>query len=295
MSSDAARLEALGEPHVRFRWRNHDLTIPRALEDWPLDLIRNGQYVDAVLALLDGQTAPIPLYGDVVSLSDAMAAAVGVERLPESKPRDRIEWPDNIDGDEIPPRTKFLAVFAADLFGAVPILLALLDMHEDDIAADLKTFRNVDYLDRWRGGLTLRQIWIYIRRIPPDSALAVARNGGHELWTKQTVVLAQLWELLARQPYFGRPAAREELEAVAAKRAEQQQQMDKLAGKEDYWSPEASQARAQEKARKAAHAAATAAAAGAPQTEPPPTALSALDKAMAARRREINNTPRKAG
>lgn len=102
MTSDAARLEALGEPDVRLVWRSHELRIPRAVEDWPLELIRDGCTVDAVLTLLDGQTAPIPLWGDFVSLADAMAAAVGVTHLPESDVKDGV-------------------------LGAVPFLLALLD------------------------------------------------------------------------------------------------------------------------------------------------------------------------
>ncbi|AHJ86300.1 hypothetical protein 32HC_22 [Mycobacterium phage 32HC] len=280
MSSDAARLEALGEPDVRFVWRRHELTVPRALEDWPLDLIRAGRYVDAVAELLNGQTAPVPLYRDLVSLSDAMAAAVGVERLPETKP--------------LPER-----YFGAYVFGAVPQLLDYLDNNEDDIASDLKTFRNVDYLDRWRGDLTLRQIWVYVRRLPPTSALAIARNGGHELWTKQSILTAQVWEQIARQPYVGRPLTVEEVEQALAKKRANEARMSQLAEKEDYYSPEASRARLEAaRARKAARAAGAVATGGispAPAGEdaPPPAAMSAMDKAMAARRRELQS--RKAG
>lgn len=278
MSSDAARLEALGEPAVRFTWRSHALTIPRAIEDWPLDLIRRGLFVDAAAVLLDGQTAPVPLYGDLVSLSDAMADAAGVSRLPETKP-----LPD-----------KYFGIHA---FGAVPMLLDLLDRHEDDIASDLKTFRNVDYLDRWRGELTLRQIWVYIRRLPPTSALAVARNGGHELWTKQAILTAQVWERLAGKVYAGRPMTREEMDDAIAQQRQNEQTMSKLADKEDYYSPEASRARAEAaKAKKAALAAGVAAAPAAAVrgNEAPALAISALDKAMANRRREID-PQRKAG
>lgn len=272
MSSDAARLEALGEPLVQFVWRKHELTIPRALEEWPLDLIRSGQYVDAVVELLDYQTAPVPLYGDLVSLADAMAAAAGVSRLPEQKPA----------GDNH---------FGFQVFGAVPLLLAWLDHFEDDIASDLRTFRNVDYLDRWRGGLTLRQIWVYVRRLPPTSALAVARNGGHELWTKQAILTAQVWEQLSRQVYVGRPMTAEEIAQADAKRREIHQQMDDLAAKQDYYSPEASRARLLDAARGKKPKPP----AGEPSAiEPPPAAASALDKAMAARRRDLT-APRKAG
>ena len=275
MSSDAARLEALGEPVVRFRWRAHDLSIPRALEDWPLDLIRAGRHVDAVETLLNGQTAPIPLYGDAVALADAMAAAAGAQRLPEAKPARR---------------------FGTNIFGAVPLLLFLLDTYEDDIASDLRRFWGVDYADRWRGDLTLRQIWTYIRRSQPTSALAIARNGGHELWTKQAVITAQVWERLAGQVYVGRPMTREEIDAALAKQREDEQTMAKLADRQDYYSPEATQARmAAAAAKKAAVAGAMARtpAAQGHLDEAPPAAVSALDKAMAARRRELET--RKAG
>ncbi|MCV7230665.1 hypothetical protein [Mycolicibacterium komossense] len=276
MSSDAARLEALGEPLVQFVWRKHDLTIPRALEEWPLGLIRRGLYVDAVVELLGGQTAPIPMYGDIVSLSDAMAAAAGVSRLPEETP-----LPDSL--------------FGLQLFGAVPRLIAWLDAFEDDIASDLRAFRNVDYLDRWRGDLTLRQIWVYIRRLPPSSALSVARNGGHEMWTRQSILTAQVWEQLARQVYVGRPMTSEEIAQVEEMRRENAQTMADLADKEDYYSPAASRARIDAaKAKKARTAAAVVAAGAQTATEPPPAAVSALDKAMASRRREMTSD-RKAG
>lgn len=278
MTSDAARLEALGEPDVRFTWRGHALTIPRAIEDWPIELIRNGLFVDAAGALLDGQTAPVPLYGDLISLSDAMAEAAGVSRLPETKP-----LPD-----------KYFGIHA---FGAVPTLLDLLDRHEDDIASDLRTFRGVDYLDRWRGGLTLRQIWIYIRRLPPTSALAVARNGGHEVWTKQAILTAQVWERLSGKAYVGRPMTREEMDDAVAQKRANDEQMTKLADKEDYYSPEASRARAEAAAAKKAALAsgiAAAPAAAGRGNEAPALAISALDKAMANRRREID-PQRKAG
>lgn len=270
MSSDAARLEAIGEPEVRFRWRGHALTIPRALEDWPLDLIRRGMFVDAAAQLLNGQTAPVPLYGDLISLSDAMAGACGVSRLPESKP--------------LPDR-----YFGIHAFGAVPFLLDVLDSHEDDIASDLKTFRGVDYLDRWRGDLTLRQIWVYIRRLPPTSALAIARNGGHELWTKQAILTAQVWERLAGRVYTGRPMTREEIEEVTAAKKANEAQMSSLADKQDYYSPEASRARLEAaRAKKAAGAAAATPAAAARGNETPALAISALDKAVANRRAEMD-------
>lgn len=278
--SDAARLEALGEREARLVWRGHDLVIPRAVEDWPLDLIRAGLYVDALETLLDGQTAPIPMYGDAVDLADAMAEAVGVSRLPETP-----ELPANM--------------FGTHIFGAVPILLWLLGDYEDDIASDLKTYRHVDYLDRWRGELTLRQIWIYIRRLPADSALALARRGGREAWTKQAIVTAQLWEALVRKPYVGRPMTAEEIDAALAKKRENEKQMNTLAEKADYYSPEASRRRYEEwlakKAAESGEDASKSPAAAGTMKEPPPAALAAMGKALATRQRELDTTRKAAG
>lgn len=300
MSNEAARLEALGEPVVRFRWRGHDLAIPRPLESWPLDTIRAGEYVDAVAILLDGQTAPVPLYRDLVSLSDAMAAAVGVERLPESPPRDDKIRPIKQSSNRTGKTRKAagrksrysdpLLRVDRHILGAVPTLLGLLDAYEDDIASDLKRFWNVDYADRWRGALTLRQIWTYIRRSQPNSSLAVAQNGGNELWTKQAVITAQVWERLAGKPYTGRPMTQDEIDAALADLKAKRERMDTLAAKQDQYGPEASQARrAAWEAKKAARAAG-----GAPPAdiEPPASAMAALDKAMANRQRDILPTGR---
>lgn len=268
--SSAARLEALNEPEVRFVWRSHELRIPRAVEDWPLELIRAGLYVDAVFELLGDQTAPIPLYGDLVSLSDAMADAVGVSRLPETPALPESQ-------------------FGTHIFGAVPLLLALLDRFEDDIAADLMERFGVDYRDRWRGDLTLRQIWTYVRRSKPDSALAVATNGGHEGWTKLSVITAQVWERLSGKVYAGRPMSKEEVDAALAAKRELERQNNKLKSKADEYSPEASQARREAwLAQKAARAGSGAA------QDVPPDAMSAAEKAIANRRREISGN-RKAG
>ena len=260
MSSDAVRLEALGEPIAEFTWRGHHLSIPRAVEDWPLDLITAGRVVDAVLVLLDGQTAPIPRYGDACDLSDAMAAACGISRLPEAKSQPGV-----------------------DHFGAVPLLLWLLDEHEDDVACDLRTLRGVDYRDRWRGDLTLREIWVMIRRVPPTSALAIARNGGRAPWTREAIVTAQVWEQLARQVYVGRPMTGEEIDAVLARKAEDDKKVADLKDREAHWSPAAA------RARKAAAAAESAAAPQGDGPALPPHVAAVIDKAVAARTREISH------
>lgn len=73
----------------------------------------------------------------------------------------------------------------------------------DDIEADLKRFYGVDLRDLWRPGggdsqLTLRLLWVYIRRLPMDSALAISDNGGTMPWTLADHLLADNWLIHAR-------------------------------------------------------------------------------------------------
>ncbi len=197
MTSDAARLEALGDPEATLEFRGYTIIIARAIENWPLDAIRAAAaeplpgraLMFAVNALLAAQpVGRLACIDDYVELSHRMADTVGVSPLPETPLR------------------------PADVFGGVPTLLDVLDNNADDIASDLRRFWGVDYADRWRGALTLRQIWTYMRRLPAESATARARNGGREVWTLQHHVSAAVWEFFARKMYPGRPATQAELE-----------------------------------------------------------------------------------
>jgi hypothetical protein len=196
MASDAARLEAFGDPEARLEFRGHTVIIARAVENWPLDAIRTAAaetlpgrpLMYAVDALLAGQdVGRLACIDDYVELSHRMADTVGVSPLPETPVR------------------------PADSFGGVPTLLDVLDNNADDVASDLRRFWGVDYADRWRGALTLREIWTYIRRMPAESATARARNGGKEIWTLQHHVSAAVYEFFARKMYPGRPATEAEV------------------------------------------------------------------------------------
>lgn len=241
MPSDAARLEALGATEVTFTWRGRQLTIPLRIEEWPLEAIRARRFVRAVNLLLDGQgVGRATLIDDYRDLSDAMAAACGVARLPEDPPApDR--W-----------------------FGGVVTLLRLLDHFEDDVASDLKRFWHVNYRDRFTGELSLREIWTYVRRSEPTSCIARADNAGKHVWTEPDFILAGVYQALTGEVYPGRPLKPEEVErAIEAMRAKQAH-VDKL------------------KSRQAHYAA--------PDTPPAPQsagAASALDAAIANRRREL--------
>lgn len=215
MSHDAARLEALGERYVTFQWRRVALTIPLRLEDWPLAPLRAGQYFAGVDALLNGQPIPPdePLVDDYRELSDAMAHACGVARMPEEHAAPDA-W-----------------------FGGVPRLLRLLRDYEDDVASDLQRFWNIDYRDRFTGDLTMRRIWSLVRRSQPTSALAVADNGGREVWTEQTFATARVWEALTGQHYEGRPLSSPELARAIEAMQQRQAHIDKLRTRRAHYHP----------------------------------------------------------
>lgn len=256
--SDAARLEAEGADTVTFAWRGRDITVPLDLEQWPLELIRQFRHADAVVSLVHGQDVSLPLYDDVVSLSNAMAKAVGVEPLPET------------------PRGQ------GDVFGAVPFLVRTLDESEDDVASDLRRFFGVDYADRFRrrkrGGrrLTLRQIWVYIRRLPATSALALSDNGGNEVWTKLHFIQAALWETWTGKMFPDRPLSEAEWAEVMRRAAANQKTMDTLKDREAMYHPD-----------RAATPPPDTRPAAAPPAAPPPDVPEALLAAMDNRRREL--------
>lgn len=55
--------------------------------------------------------------------------------------------------------------------------------------ADLQRFYAVDYRDRWRGDLTLRRLWVLIRHLPPESAVAALRRDGKPHWGPEAHLL----------------------------------------------------------------------------------------------------------
>ncbi|AMT72100.1 hypothetical protein [Mycobacteroides immunogenum] len=237
-TSDAARLEALGATEAEAQFRGHTIRVPLNLEVWPLSLVRERPF-DAVDYLLNGQGCGLgdnATVDDYRELSDAMAEAVGVLRLPET-PAAPDQW-----------------------FGGIPTLVNILDHYEDDLVSDLRRFWGVDYAERFRGTLSLRQIWTYIRRLDPKSAIVRAQNGGKEFWTEQMFILASVYQALTGEIYPGRPLRQHEiakaLEAMQAK-------VDHVANL---------------KAREAAYAA---------KSSPTAPAVSAMEQAIANRRHEL--------
>lgn len=139
---------------------------------------------------------PRPVLDDARDLSNAMADAAGIALLPET-PTAADNW-----------------------FAGMPTLLRIVEDCEDDLASDLRRFWQVDYADRFTGGLSLRRIWTYIRRLPPTSAIALASNAGRHIWTETDYILAGIYQALTGQVYPGRPLKPEEvtkaIEAVQA-------------------------------------------------------------------------------
>jgi hypothetical protein len=206
---NAAVLEAAGAEHTTFDFRGVEVTIPLAIEAWPLDEIRAGKTGRAIRALLGAQRPPLKTRDDAVELTHRMADACGVSPLPETP------------------------AIPGAVFGAVPTLLRLVDNYRDDLEADLRRFYGIDYRDP--AAATLRQVWVWIRRLPTDSALLTARHGGEAPWTRAELIAARSWELWTRKRYDGRPWSQAELDAFAKAKREQDDENAKLAEREAYY------------------------------------------------------------
>ena len=81
----------------------------------------------------------------------------------------------------------------------------------------MRRFYSVDLRDLWRRDehgplLTLRQLWVYVRCLPHDSALAIDDNGGVMPLTIGDSILLEQWELEAnRGRGKGKPRVRHPL------------------------------------------------------------------------------------
>lgn len=209
-SNDPRALEVSGADTVTFDFRGGQVTIPFPLEAWPLDEIAAGRKGRALKHLLGSQRPAMATRADAAELSHRMADACGLTPLPHT------------------------TVGPGDMFGAAPALLRAL-ARADDLEADLRRFYHVDYRDRWRAALTLRQVWVFVRRLPHDAASLIDAETGNQPWTRAEIIGARSWEMFTRKWYPGRPFSREEREEIEAKRAKDQADMDKLADREAYY------------------------------------------------------------
>lgn len=207
-----ARAEALGEDVVTATHLGREWRIPLNVETWPLDQIKTSLYVgpdrdivvnhiavaDGLSRLLgeqwDAFTEAAPRRRDLVPATNAFAAAVG--------------FPTGPSRDGLPDKA----------WGAIPRLLAVLEAWPTAVESDLHRFWGIDYRDRWRGTLTLRQIHARLSHLPADSALAIAmgRRSPVEL------LLMDIYEPLAGRAHPARPLTPEQLaerQAEAAAKA----------------------------------------------------------------------------
>lgn len=210
-ANDPRALEAAGAQTVTLDFRGGQVTIPFPLETWPLDDIASGRNGRALKTLLAGQRPAMATRADAAELSHRMADACGLTPLPHA------------------------AVLPGDMFGAAPALLRALS-RGDDLEADLRRFYHLDYRDRWRDALTLRQVWVMVRRMPLDAALLVDPETGDQPWTRDQIIGARHWEMFVRKWYPGRPWTREERAEVEAKQAHDAAEMAKLSDRESYYS-----------------------------------------------------------
>lgn len=209
-ASDPRALEAADADTVTIDFRGGHVTIPFPIEAWPLDDIAAGRNGRALKALLAGQRPAIATRADATELSHRMADACGLTPLPHT------------------------TVQPADMFGAAPALLRALS-RGDDLEADLRRFYHIDYRDRWRAALTLRQVWVFVRRLPHDAALLVDTETGDQPWTRGDIIGARSWEMFTRQWYPGRPLTRGERADIEAKQAKDEADMADLADREAYY------------------------------------------------------------
>lgn len=80
----------------------------------------------------------------------------------------------------------------AGIVGGIAGLLRFLAAHEEIVEADLMSTYGVDYLDRWRGGLSLRRIRSLLVGLPPGSATATALRGGTVYWPPEAFLADDL-------------------------------------------------------------------------------------------------------
>ena len=207
-TSDPVEAEALGEEFVTATHLGREWRIPADADTWPLTAIKYSIGVSATRVVVNHPAIAEcmeQLLGDqfddflklapkrrhLVPASQYFAAAAGFpssnEKASDGGRQDRV-W------------------------GALPRLIAVLELWPTAVESDLARFWGIDYRDRWRftegrRRLTLRQIHARISHLPADSALAVAmgRRSPTEL------LLMDLYEPMAGRAHPARPLTPEQL------------------------------------------------------------------------------------
>lgn len=199
-AASPAEAEARGQEFIAATFSGTEFRLPLDVDAWPLDTIRacRGMRGDKIVVNHD-------------ALIGTLQTLLGAEQWHEfltAAPKRR---------DHVPAANAFAAAagFSKDpafpdvdiVFGAIPRLLALIDMWPSKLESDLNRFWQLDYRDRWRFDddgrrrLTLRQIYARVSNLPAGSALAIAlgRRAPDEL------LLMDLFEGMTGRKHPARP------------------------------------------------------------------------------------------
>lgn len=125
--------EAQGFLHFNYQGIDVRTALP---DEWPLDLIRRGRFIDATQIILGDQFDAfidrLPALEDLTAFTDYLAAQAGIPG----------------DGP----------------FGGIPLLLMQLEMFGDDAESILSANHHVSLVDYYRGKLTLRQVFVLLKQ-----------------------------------------------------------------------------------------------------------------------------------
>lgn len=185
--------EAAGFLHFDYQ----GFTVRADLPDkWPLQLIRVGRVIDATQLILGDQFDAFldrfPEFGDLTGFTNRLAAEAGIP--------------------------------GEGAFGGIPYLLLQLELFPDDAELLLSANHHVSLVDYYRGQLTLRQVFVYLK----------------QPWTREHYLLADLFHATARQPHPDRPLSEMEKARAAAEKAERERKEAIMRAKqEQYTNPAA--------------------------------------------------------
>lgn len=73
----------------------------------------------------------------------------------------------------------------------------------------MKRFYGVDLGDLWRGGLTLRQLRVFIDYMPQGAAVWAHLNDIPFGWSLTDLLIADLFQAMTGEPHPARPTGRE--------------------------------------------------------------------------------------
>lgn len=208
MATSPVEAEARGDKFIEATFGGNTFRVPLDVDCWPLDIVRQCRGVSVSTG------SPVVNGAQLVSVLGALLGPQWVELAAVARKKRQLVAASQVFAEAvgIPATGKSDVVF-----GGIPRLLALIDTYPREVESDLGRFWHLDYVDRWRftrGGrrrLTLRQIAARLERVPVDSALAIAMNGGKLLYSNTDLLLMDLFELSSRTRHPSRPMSAAEI------------------------------------------------------------------------------------